>query len=376
MPGKRRFRRLAKIGWTPDNLFSRDVKLARQTRKPGDPGRDIMRIPKLALAGVCVLGIFGSGAANSAEPVKIRMGWVAPVANWGSILLEKKDLAQHMGKSYELETIRFQGTPQMITAIANNELEISNLAYSSLAIAIENAGLDDIRVIADEFQDGVADYFSQQYYVRKDSGITKVEDLKGKVIGTNGAGSAVDVAIRAMLKKHGLEDKRDYTMLEGPLPAMPAMLLEKKADLIPAVLPFALNPKLREEGKILFEQKEILGVTQMISWNARKGFIEKNRAAMVDFMEDMLRITRWYIDPKNHDEVAQIASRITKAPPERFGWVFTKQDTYRDPNLIPNLEALQRNVDVTRELGFVKNKIDINKYADLSLVKEAAKRIK
>src|SRR5471032_2971451 len=180
-----------------------------------------MRILKLALASVCVLGLFVGSGANSAEPVKIRMGWVAPVANWGSIVLEKKDLAQHMGKTYTLESIRYQGTPQMITAIANNELEVSNLAYSSLAIAIENAGLDDIRVIADEFQDGVPGYFSQQYYVRKDSGINKVEDLKGKVIGTNGAGRAVELAIRAMLHKHGIEDKRDYTMLEGPLPAMP-----------------------------------------------------------------------------------------------------------------------------------------------------------
>ena len=151
--------------------------------------------------------------------------------------------------------------------------------------------------------------------------------------------------MRAMLKKHGLEANRDYTMLEAPLPTMPAVLSDKKADLIPAVLPFSFNPKLREEGKVLFKQTEALGVTQMIVWTARKSFIEKNRAAMVDFMEDMLVITRWYTDPKNHDEVAQIASKITKAPAERFGWLFTKQDTYRDPNLIPNLEALQRNVD-------------------------------
>jgi len=114
----------------------------------------------------------------------------------------------------------------------------------------------------------------------------------------------------------------------------------------------------------------------MIMFVARKPFIEKNRAAMIDFMEDTLRIVHWYLDPKNHDEVAQIASKITKAPPERFGWLFTKADTYRDPNLVPNLEALQRNVDTTRELGFVKNPIDINKYADLSLVREAAKRLK
>src|ERR1035437_4586335 len=202
-----------------------------------------MRLMKLALAGVCALGLLSAGTANSAEPVKIRMSWVAPIANWGSIVLEKKDLAQHLGKSYTLESVHYQGTPQTITAIANNELEVTaiannelevaSLAYSSLAIAIENAGLDDIRVIGDEFQDGVPGYYSGQFYVRKDSGINKVEDLKGKVIGTNGGGSAIDVAIRALLHKHGLEEKRDYTMLEGPLPAMPAMLLEKKVDLIP-----------------------------------------------------------------------------------------------------------------------------------------------
>jgi sulfonate transport system substrate-binding protein len=333
-----------------------------------------MRLLKLALAGVCALGL--TVVAAKAEPVKIRMSWVAPLANWGSIILEKKDLLQHLGKSYTLETLRFQGTPQTITAIANNELEVASLAYSSFAIAIENAGLKDLRVITDEFQDGVPGYFSEQYYVRKDSGINKVEDLKGKVVGTNGGGSAVDVAIRAMLHKHGLEEKRDYTMLEGPLPAMPTMLLEKKVDLIPAVLPFALNPKLREGGKILFYQREAIGKSEMIILAARESFIKARRAAMVDFMEDLVRVARWYIDPKNHAEVAKIASKITKAPPERFGWLFTKQDNYRDPNMLPDLDALQRNVDTTHELGFVKNKIDVKKYADLSLVKEAVARLK
>ena len=333
-----------------------------------------MRLLKLALAGAWALGL--TTAVNAQEPVKIRMSWVAPVANWGSLILEKKDLLTHMGKSYILESTRYQGTPQTITAIANNELEVASLAYSTFAIAVVNAGLDDLRVITDEFQDGIPGYFSQEYYVRKDSGINKVEDLKGKIIGTNGGGSAVDVAVRAMLKKHGMEDKRDYTMLEAPLPAMPAMLSEKKADLVPAVLPFALNPKLREEGKVLFTLKDALGSTQMIVFAARKSFIDKNRAAMVDYLEDLLRVVHWYLDPKNHDEVAKIASKITKAPPERFGWVFTKQDVFRDPNLVPDLDALQRNVDTTQELGFVKKKIDVKKYADLSLVKEAAARLK
>ena len=333
-----------------------------------------MRFLKLALAGLCALGL--TAGAAKAEPVKIRMSWVAPVANWASILLYKKDLMTHLGKSYTLETIHFRGTPPMITALANNELEISNLAYSTLAIAIANAGMDDIRVIADEFQDGVPGYFSEQYYVRKDSGINKVEDLKGKVVGTNAAGSAVDIASRAMLRKHGLEAKRDYTIVEGPLPAMPAMLLEKKADLIPAVLPFALNPKLRAGGKVLFEQKDALGLTQMIVWTARKPFIDAHHAQLVDFMEDMMRVVHWYLDPKNHAAAAEIASKLTKAPAARFGWLFTHGDTYRDPNLVPNLEALQRNVDTVQSLGFTKKHVDVKAHSDLSLIKEAAARLK
>jgi NitT/TauT family transport system substrate-binding protein len=335
-----------------------------------------MRLLKFALAGACALGIIGLNPANSAEPVKIRMSWVAPLANWGSVVLEKKELMKHLGKSYTLSSSRYQGTPQMIAAIANNELEVASLAYSSFAIAVDNAGLSDLRVIADEFQEGKAGYHTDGFWVRKDAGINKIEDLKGKIIGTNGGGSAVDVAVRAMLKKHGLEDKRDYTLLEGPLPAMPAMLLEKKADLIPAVLPFSFNPKLNADGKVLFTISDAIGPIDMIVLAARQPFIDKNRAAMVDYMEDMLTVVHWFLDPKNHEEVAKIASKITKAPPERFGWLYTNKDNYRDPNLMPDLAALQKNVDTTRELGFVKNKIDVKKHSDLSVLAEATKRLK
>ena len=103
-----------------------------------------MRSPKLTLAAFAATVLLGAGSAQ-AEPVKIRMAWVAPVSNWASIILEKKDLAKHIGKSYTVETVRFAGTPQMITAIANGELEISNLAYSTLPLAIQNANLDDLR---------------------------------------------------------------------------------------------------------------------------------------------------------------------------------------------------------------------------------------
>ena len=67
---------------------------------------------------------------------------------------------------------------------------------------------------------------------------------------------------------------------------------------------------------------------------------------------------------------------MTKQPPERFGWLFTKQDYFRDNDMKPNLDALQANVNAVKELGFVKAHIDVKKYADLSIIEEAAKRLK
>jgi NitT/TauT family transport system substrate-binding protein len=334
-----------------------------------------MRVRKPLLPAVAALALFAT-AAIAADPVKIRASWVAPVSNWASILLEKKDLAKHLGKSYVLEPVRYQGTPPMITAMANNELEIANLAYSTLGIAIQNAGLDDIRVIADEFRDGMPGRYSQEYLVLADGPIQKPQELKGKVIGTNAAGSAVDVATRAMLRKFGLEDKRDYTVVEAPFPTMRAMLAEKKVDLIPGVLPFSLDPELRKISRVLYTQREAIGVTEMIVWTARKPFLDKNRAAMVDFMEDTLRIVQWYLDPGNQKAAAEIAGRITRQPAERYSWLFTDKDYFRDPNMIPDLAALQKNLDMTKDLGFMRASLDIKKHVDLSIVEEASKRLK
>jgi sulfonate transport system substrate-binding protein len=334
-----------------------------------------MRALMLVLAVLLAAG--AAQGAQAAEPVKIRGSWIVAPSDWTPLLPEKPDLMKNNGKTYAFEPMRFQGTPAVITAMANNELELGNLAFSSLALAIQNAGLEDLRIVGDQFKDGAEGHFSNQYYVLKDSPVQKVEDLKGKVVAVNAAGAAVDIAMRAMLRKHGLEDKRDYTVVEAPFPTMKAMLAQKKADLATFVPPFAFDPELAQIGRPLFSQKEAVGTTQMTVWVVRKGFLDKNRAALLDFLEDSVRVVRWYIDPKNHDEAVQLAAKVTKLKPELFAdWLLTKKDHYRSPDLLPDLAALQSNIDVQRDLGFLKGPIDVQKYADLSVVREAAQRVK
>jgi sulfonate transport system substrate-binding protein len=121
------------------------------------------------------------------------------------------------------------------------------LGYSSFGLAIENGHLDDLRIVADVYQDGGADHFSTRLMVRKNSGINAIEDLKGKVLAANGPGSGGDMAIRQMLRVHHLEEKKDYTLISGPPLNQFPMLNERKADLVTISVPQAYDRGGRQD---------------------------------------------------------------------------------------------------------------------------------
>jgi NitT/TauT family transport system substrate-binding protein len=58
------------------------------------------------------------------------------------------------------------------------------------------------------------------------------------------------------------------------------------------------------------------------------------------------------------------------------GWLFTNRDYYRPADGVPSSAVLQSNIDTLVKYGFLKAKIDVSKYVDASLIKEAAKRLK
>src|SRR6202050_2682997 len=171
-----------------------------------------------ALAAGTALARTGRPARAQAAPVKIRVGWVVVPASLAPLILEKKDILKNFGQSYVAEITHFEGTPPVITALSAGELDIGPLAFSSFGLAIQNAHMDDLRVISDEVQDGVPGHGTNEFMVLKDGPVKTVADLKGKVLATNVVGSAVDIAMRGMLRKTGLEANKDYTIVEAPFP--------------------------------------------------------------------------------------------------------------------------------------------------------------
>ena len=108
----------------------------------------------------------------------------------------------------------------------------------------------------------------------------------------------------------------------------------------------------------------------------RGDFIKKNRAAVVDFLEDFIRMVRWYYDPANRDASIKIVAEASKTPEEVLRrYIFTKEDNFRSMDAMPDLKVIQSNMQAQFELGFTRQVLKVEDYADLSLVKEAAARL-
>ena len=197
--------------------------------------------------------------------------------------------------------------------------------------------------------------------MRKDSGIDKIEDMKGKVAATNGLGSGVDIAMRSALSKHGLAG---HTRLHHDRGALPHPQGDPEGE--------EGRPRRRRAAVLLRSgtatnspsrcstRRSGFGSIALSFWAARKGFIDKNRAALVDLLEDYGAVLRWYYDPANHKEAVALTAGFLKRPPAAFeGWLFTKRDFYRDLDGKPDLKVVQASIDKVKELGFIKETLEV-----------------
>jgi len=333
------------------------------------------RIAVKTAALAFLLFALGFASAAIADPLKIRIGMQTPPDKFLTMLAHRKDIVPHVDTSYTLEPVRFAASSEEVTALASGDLDIGNLAYSSLAIAIENAKLDDVRMIAESLRDGVPGYFSFEFRVKNDSGIERIEDLKGKIIGSNGIGSATDMGSRLLLRRHKLEDRRDYSVIAAPLPNLLPMLMSGKVHVSSLGPADAIRPDVQAATHTLFTQADAFGITQLSLYVARTPWLANNRVALDGFFEDLVRATRWSIDPAHRAELAALFAANTKQPIDGLGYFMTKDDFYRDPDARPDIDATQKNVDAMRELGFIKGRIDIAQYTDLSFIDRAVERL-
>ena len=148
------------------------------------------------------------------------------------------------------------------------------------------------------------------------------------MVATNAIGAGAYIPLEVMLRKSGLLPNRNYRIVETNFANMKPMLLELKADLVTATLPFVLDPELQAGMRVLFRARDAMGVTALSFWVMRADFINANRSAVIDLLEDYVRATRWFLDPANRTEAIDIIARFTKQPPERTQTSYSPQKTF------------------------------------------------
>ena len=331
--------------------------------------RHLLQVGAAGFVGASMSALRGASAA----PVPIRYatgGGIGPNEMETLIYLDylKENVLKNYGKSYTLEMTFTRGTPEAATLLASGQADLGTLAFSTFATAIaKNAVAGGLSIISDNYQDGHAGNASNTFFVLQDSPIKTVEDLKGKKVGINAYGSAVDLVLRVVLKKKGLDPRRDVQIVEINFPNMAAAIREKRVDCGVLVIPFLAVESRKGDLRPLFTGGDAFGPSSVIFQVARTEFLNQNADAVRGFLADYVAGLNWYYDKANRNKAIELVAAFTKSPKEVLDSYFaTGSDYYRDLNGCVPAIAIQKPIDAMVEEKLIPQPVDASKYLALS----------
>jgi len=168
----------------------------------------------------CFFLLVGSGVA-AAE--KIRVGVVSPAPGLSAPWIAK-DAGIFTKHGLDADVILLTGSPRLVQSLIAGDVDFA-LVGSTAAMRARMRGAE-IAILA-----AATNVSSQKVLVNPKSGIRKLEDLKGRVVGVSQYGSEADSFARIAVSKVGLRADKDVTILQlGGHPQVAAALIAGKLD--------------------------------------------------------------------------------------------------------------------------------------------------
>ena len=328
-----------------------------------------------ALAAAATIGFPLIRTARAQSPVKIRYatgGGIGPNEMETIIFLDwmQKNVLQNYGKEYVVDMTFTRGTPEAATLLAAGQADMATLSFAAFATTVlKDAVEGGLTIVADNYQDGHPGNASNTFFVLEDSPIKTVADLRGKRIGINAYGSAVDLALRVRLKKEGIDPRKDAQIVEIAFPNIGPALREKRIDCGVMILPF-MNAELQKGGlRPIFNGGDAFGPYSVIFHVVTNNFLKAHRPAVSAFLADYVRGLKWFYDPANRQRAVEITAEFTKTPANVLDAYFmTPRDYYRDRNGCVSSESIQRPVDAMFKEGLIAKPVKVAQYLDLSML--------
>jgi ABC-type nitrate/sulfonate/bicarbonate transport system substrate-binding protein len=325
-------------------------------------------------------GAVFSPAIVRAAPTTIRFangGAIAPneIETLMTVEFFQKNVLKRYGKDYELQATFTRGTPEAAALMAAGRADLACLSFPIFAASVlKDAVPGGMSIIADVFQDGHQGYASNSFFVLEDSPIKTVRDLKGKKVAVNAFSSAVDLELRVVLKKNGLDPKKDVEIVEVGFPNMGPALREKRVDCVVMVLPFMAVETSKGGLRTLFTGADAFPTFSVVFMAARNEFIKEHRDAVKAWVEDYVGMLKWLYTPENRAKAVEVTAAFTKSPATILNTYFlTPSDYYRDPSGCIGPRNVQPAIDAMTKEGFLPAAVDMGKYIDTSFLPHPCK---
>jgi len=313
-------------------------------------------------AGLCA-ALAIAGTASAQEKVKIRIGTHISIS--AHLFMQKKpDILKNYGKTYEVEWVRFAGSGDAMPALVAGKIDGCLATPFPMANAINQSRVP-VLIVHQLLSFGFDGYYDDATVVRTDGGISKFADLKGKTFGVNAIGGTLDMGVRIMARKAGLNPDKDLTVVEARPPFLAGMVRDNKIQAATLFQPFFEEAMGKGDLKVLYQSSDIYGgPTDYVFMAFDEKFVKAHPQALRDYIEDYLRAVNWSLD--NRADAVKIYAEEWKLPhPVVDSYLLTKKDylVRRDGRV--DAKHIQPVVDSLAANGFIQ-KFDVAKYLDLS----------
>jgi NitT/TauT family transport system substrate-binding protein len=189
--------------------------------------------------------------------------------------------------------------------------------------------------------------------VAKDSPIRSPKDLAGKKIATNAKGTQISLLVRAALEPYGVQINEDKDFVIAPFPNHEQLLKTGKVDAVVVPEPFVTQMQQSIGARLLTDFST--GPTKDIpitGYGATEEFVQKNPKTVAAFQR---AIVKAQADAADRAVLQEVVPKYTKIPAQVVSVV--------NLNGFPTSTSatrIQRVADVMKQLGYLKNAIDVN----------------
>ena len=319
----------------------------------------------------CLASPAGTGRVSSPGKV-VRIGWVYAMANAPLIVAQKKGFFAEQGVNVKLTA--YKSGPNVRRDLKAGRLDMAYIGappvYHWYAKGLKS------KIIAK------VNYGQAAVIVNKSSKIAKIEDLRGKKFAGVKVRSGMDVLLRGFVldEKAGLNPRRDLNIITMKPEAMGTAIELKTVSGAFSWEPFTSKYLLRGKTKVILDiNKEIprypwyviMAVPDAIKHKrpeiikilkAHKkavNYLNSSPTAGNDIIIQAFRLS----GIKKGNTVVHSPEKILSLARQRLGWQarLTRRDT----------RFIQRLMNYSYNLGYLKRKLDVNEIVDISFMFDA-----